>query len=410
MHRLLLLLATSSYRAEAFLSAAARLGVEVAVGSEERQALAAFTTGASLTLDFADVEGSTRAIVDFARSYPLDAVIAAEDDGAVLAAAAAAALGLQHNPPQAVRAARHKHTMRQALSRAGIPGPDFWLLPVDMDPEDAAQRISFPCVLKPVFLSASRGVIRADDPAAFTAAFRRVAALLAQPDVTRRGGDLAGKILVESYLPGLELALEGLLARGELRVLALFDKPDPLEGPFFEETFYITPSRLPAKVQATLADSTARSAAALGLRDGPVHAELRYNAAGVWPLELAPRSIGGLCSRVLRSSTGASLEELLLAHALGRPTHTWQREERAAGVLMIPIPRAGTLRAMRGLEAARAVPGVENVVPAINPGQRVVPLPEGNRYLGFVFARADTPAEVEAALRQAHRRLEVIIE
>jgi biotin carboxylase len=251
-------------------------------------------------------------------------------------------------------------------------------------------------------------VIRADDPSQFIAAFRRIETILRTPDVAAMG-DEARQILIEEFVPGIEVALEGLLIKGELQVLALFDKPDPLDGPFFEETIYVTPSRLPATVQGAIADCTSRAAQALGLREGPVHAELRVNENGPWIVEVAARSIGGLCSRTLRFGTGMSLEELIIRHALGMEIMSLQRERKPAGVMMIPIPRAGILQEVRGREEAEAVPGIEGIRITIPMGQEVVPLPEGTKYLGFIFARGETPERVEAALREAHRRLTFII-
>jgi biotin carboxylase len=264
-------------------------------------------------------------------------------------------------------------------------------------------------VVKPLFLSASRGVIRANDPVEFVAAFHRLAAILRRPEVAAQGGPLARQILVETYIPGVEVAVEGLLSRGRLRVLAIFDKPDPLEGPFFEETIYVTPSRLSASVQQSIVACTAQAVATLGLEHGPIHAELRVNDQGPWILEVAPRSIGGLCSRALRFGEGMSLEELILRHAMGLEVDSIIRERQAAGVMMIPIPQAGVLREVRGQDEARAVPGIEEIRLTIPLGQEVVPLPEGWRYLGFIFARDDTPEQVEAALRDAHRRMTFII-
>jgi biotin carboxylase len=286
-----------------------------------------------------------------------------------------------------------------------VPTPAYTRFTVTDDPAAAAGRVAYPCVLKPTVLAASRGVIRADTPAEFVAAFGRIRAILATPEVAALG-EGAAEILVEGFVPGPEVALEGLLQSGALRVLALFDKPDPLDGPFFEETIYVTPSRLPAAVQAAIAETSARAAAALGLREGPIHAELRVNEAGVWLIELAARSIGGLCSRTLRFGTGMSLEEIILRHALGLDIATLERERPAAGVMMIPIPRPGVLGEVRGQEAAEAVPGIEAVAITAHRGQELVPLPEGSRYLGFIFARGDRPEQVEAALREAHRRLE----
>jgi len=399
---LMLVMSTRTYRAGAFVDAAGRVGVPVTVVSERAQALSPMNPAGHLTVDLAD-PASVAAITAFAGGRPVGAIEPADDDGALLAARAAAALGLPHHPPGAVAAALDKRASREAFRAAGLPTPSFRVVPLDADPAALATAIPFPCVVKPLALSASRGVIRADDPAELVAAFARAGAI-----VRESGGPPA--LLVESYVPGIEVALEGLMHHGALWPLALFDKPDPLEGPFFEETIYMTPSRLDPALQREILATTARAAAALGLSHGPIHAELRIDGARVWPLEIAPRSIGGLCSRALRFESGRTLEDVLLLHALGRLDGPPGRERAAAGVMMIPIPRSGVLREVRGADAARAVVGIEDVTITITPGERLVPLPEGARYLGFIFARAESPAEVEAALRAAHRMLEYDIE
>jgi biotin carboxylase len=409
MQRLLLLMTTHTYRANAFLEAARRLEVPVVVGSERPQALAAVNPAGHLTLDFQAPDEALHAIVEFAEQHPIAGAVAADDDGVILAAAAAAALDLPHNPVEAVVAARNKYRMRQILHEAGLPCPRFWRFSIDDAPAEMARQLEYPCVVKPLSLSASRGVIRADDAAQFVAAFRRLVAILQRPGVAISARRSTREILVERFIPGPEVALEGLLTAGKLRVLALFDKPDPLDGPFFEETLYVTPSRFPTAVQDAIAACTAEVAAALGLRHGPVHAELRVNGQGPWMLEIAPRSIGGLCSRTLRFGDGLSLEALILRHALGFDVEALEREKPAAGVMMIPIPRAGILRQVAGQEDAKQVAGIEDIRITIPIGQEVVPLPEGSRYLGFIFARAETSAGVESALREAHRRLTFVI-
>jgi Biotin carboxylase len=263
--------------------------------------------------------------------------------------------------------------------------------------------------LKPTFLAASRGVIRANNSEELAAAWERINRLLDDPEVAAKGGGAAREILVEDFISGSEVALEGLLRQGELKVLALFDKPDPLEGPYFEETIYVTPSRLGGQMQERIAQVASHGALALGLRDGPVHAELRVNESGPWLIEMAARSIGGLCSRTLRFGTGMSLEELILRHALRKEMPEPERERRAAGVMMIPIPRAGVLEEVRGLPEARAVPDIEDVTISAHIGQTLVPLPEGSRYPGFIFSRAATPERAEAALREAHALLEFVV-
>jgi biotin carboxylase len=410
MSRILLLLPTKTYRAKDFLEAARRLNVDVVVASEEASTLEGLNPAGLLTLNFLQPDEAARRAVEFAGQYPIDAVVGVDDDGTEVAAAIAAALRLPHNSVESAHAARDKHRMHELLDRAGVPAPRFALVSLADDPARLTRQVEYPCVLKPTFLAASRGVIRANNDAEFIAAFQRIEAILRDPEVAAKGGPATRRLLVESYVPGVEVALEGLLLRGELRVLALFDKPDPLEGPYFEETIYVTPSRLPSGAQLEIANCTARAAHALGLREGPLHAELRLNDEGPWVIEIAARSIGGLCSRTLRFGTGLSLEDLILRHALGLELESLERERRAAGVMMIPIPRAGVLKEVRGLDAANAVPDIEDITISAHIGQQLVSLPEGSRYLGFIFSRAATPEQVETALREAHRRLEFIIE
>ena len=331
-------------------------------------------------------------------------MVGVDDLTAVAAAAIAERLGLRASARAAVAAARDKFQMRQCLAAAGVPVPRYRRIALKDDPFVAARGVAFPCVLKPLALSASRGVIRANNVDQFIAAFRRITALLARDDV-EVSGDGAQFLLAEEYIPGIEVALEGLVMGGTLHTLALFDKPDPLEGPFFEETLYVTPSQLPAATQAAIERAAATACAALGLAEGPVHAELRVNDDGPWVLEVAARSIGGLCSRTLRFGTGMTLEEIILRHALGWPIASLARERRPAGVMMIPIPRAGQLTAIDGISDAQNVAGVEEVTITAHVGQELVPLPEGWQYLGFIFARADSPAVVETSLRDAHARL-----
>jgi biotin carboxylase len=407
--RLLLLLPTRTYRTEDFVDAAHTLGVDLVCASEKPSTLEALAPDALLTLDFSDPADAAHRVVEWTRQRPLAAVVGVDDVTAAAAAAIAERLGLRASAPAAVAAARDKYQMRQCLAAAGVPVPRFRRIALSENPVLAARGVEFPCVLKPLSLSASRGVIRANTTEQFVVAFKRIAALLARADVTV-SGDVARYLLAEEYVPGLEVALEGLLIEGRLHVLALFDKPDPLEGPFFEETIYVTPSRLPESVQAAIRATTSAACAALGLAEGPVHAELRVNDDGPWVLEVAARSIGGLCSRTLRFGTGMTLEEIILRHALGWSIATLEREHPAAGVMMIPIPRAGILRKVDGLDDAKAAQHVEDVVISAHVGQELTPLPEGWQYLGFVFARADTPAEVEDALRIAHARLRFAID
>ncbi|HSM57432.1 MAG TPA: ATP-grasp domain-containing protein [Candidatus Sulfomarinibacteraceae bacterium] len=396
----MLLMKSSTYRAADFMEAAGQLDIEVIRVVDTPEPLA--QTGPDLlAIPFADSDAAVRAIVQFTEERPVVAILSVDDSGAMLAARASQALSLPHNDPQAAEAARDKHRMRTLMAQRGVPVPGFQRFTTADDPQEVAQQVSYPCVVKPLRLSGSRGVIRADDEAQLIHAVQRLAKILQETEA----GDGPKPFLVEDYLPGDEAALEGLLDDGDLHVLALFDKPDPLEGPFFEETIYVTPSRLPPRVQAEIAEHTAHAARALGLQRGPVHAELRINERGPWLLEIAGRSIGGLCSRVLRFGVDTSLESLILRQAVGMSVAHAHREATPRGVMMIPIPRGGLLRGYDGVEDARAVAGVTGVEITAPLNHTLSPLPEGDSYLGFIFARGATPAAVEAALREAHAKV-----
>ena len=402
--KLVLLLTTpQSYRATAFLAAAKKLGIAIVQGVDLPEALAE-QWGVQLRLDFSQPDTAVSHIVAFAQERPLAAVIPVDDAGAVLAAKASQALGLPHNKVAAAEAARDKYKMRQMLAAAGVSSPRFAQFPLNESMTAVlayvAAEIGFPCVVKPLHLNGSRGVMRANDAVELVAVIGRLRTML--PD--------AGTFLVESYLPGVEVALEAVLENGRLHPLAIFDKPDPLEGPFFEETIYVTPSRLPENVQQQVVETAAAGAAALGLQLGSVHAELRVNEAGAWIVEVNGRSIGGLCSQTLRFDMGMSLEELILRQATGLPVSHLQREQQASGVMMIPIPHGGILRGFTGEDAARAVPGVDEVTITAPLNNRLVPLPEGESYLGFIFATGEQPDEVESALREAHHCLKFQID
>ncbi|HEX6262910.1 MAG TPA: ATP-grasp domain-containing protein [Actinomycetota bacterium] len=405
MARILLLLPATAYRADDFLEAAEALGVEVVVASDRRSALAAQMEDRALTVPMSDPDAAAKRIERFGREHQIDAVVPVDDRGVVVAAVAAQRLDLPHNPQGAATAATDKVRMRRALAAAGVPQPAFRVLGPEDAAGDLADELGYPVVLKPVSLSMSRGVLRADSPREARAAAGRIREILA-----RAREDPLGPLLVERYVPGPEMALEGLLLRGDVETLALFDKPEPMEGPTFEETIYVTPSREPFEMQDAVRTLVAGAAKAMGLREGPIHAEVRLGPSGPVVLEVAARSIGGLCSRSLRFGAGISLEEVILRHALGLPTDDLHRESAASGVLMLPVPSSGTLVEVRGQDQARGVPGIEGVTITIPPGGELVPLPEGDRYLGFVFARAETPDEVESALREARERLEPIVE
>jgi biotin carboxylase len=394
-------LPTTTYRTTAFVEAARRISVDLTVASEQSSTLEAANPAALVTLDFANPQHGAAEAYAFARNHPIAAVVGVDDDTAILAALIAERLTVRGNPVHAAEAARDKHVQRQRLRQAGVPIPRFLHNPLAADAAVLAKAIAYPCVLKPLKLSASKGVIRANNAKEFVAAHQRLQAIVCEPSES---------FLIEEFIPGYEVALEGLVINRRLHILALFDKPDPLDGPFFEETIYVTPSQVPASVQKAIGECAERAVKALGLTEGPIHAELRYNERGPWLIELAARPIGGRCSAVLRfGDPGVSLEEVILRQALGMPIPSLQRESLAAGVMMIPIPGAGTLQEVRGVEGARKVPLIEDVQITAHSGERLVPFPEGSRYPGFIFARGETPAAVEAALRNAHRHLEFVL-
>jgi biotin carboxylase len=401
--RVLLLVPARSYRAADFILAAERMRLDLVVASDGALPLAGRPV---IPVSPADPGASARRILAQAGPLkPVDAVVAADTPMLVLAATVAAAMGLPHNPVDAVRAATDKAAQRQCWAAADVPQPSFRLVAAGDCVRPAAEAIGFPCVVKAVSLSASQGVLRADDPAAAVEAARWIRKVL---DEAERPA--SEPLLIEEYLRGPELSIDGVLAAGDLTVTAIFDKPATPDGPTFEETLLVSPSRLPAGTLAAAVRTAADAARSLGLSTGPIHAELRVAGRSPAMLELAPRSIGGLCSRALRFGGGASLEEIVLANALGRPTPAATGSPRPCGVFMLPVPRAGILRAVEGRAAALAVPGITGLTITIPPGQRVRPLPDGDRYLGFVFAEGGTGPEVEHALTAASQRLRVLIE
>ena len=407
--RVLLLVPARTYRAADFLLAAARMGLDLVIGSDGALPLGGRPV---IPVSSGDPDGSASRIL--ARSGPAAAVVAADTPMLVLAAAVAARMGLPHNPVDAVLNATDKTRQRQRWAAAGVAQPKFEIVPAAA-PEgairQAAEAVGFPCVVKAVSLSASQGILRADDQAAAVTAARRIRQVLA---AARRPA--TEPLLVEEYLPGPELSIDGLLAGGDLTVTAVFDKPHTPDGPTFEETLLVTPSRLPGPVLRAAIRTTGHAARALGLTSGPVHAELRIGDRGGQArpamLELAARSIGGLCSRALRFPGGQTLEELVLANALGQPAPTLGDDDpaRPSGVFMLPVPRPGVLRAVYGCASAAAVPGITGLTITIPVGQRVLPLPDGDRYLGFILAEAGTRHDVENALTAACGQLRVVIE
>lgn len=392
----MLFAATTGYQTRVFAEAARRLNLEFRLATDRCRRMEDPWGDRALPVRFGDTADSLKLL----RVHRFDAVIAVGDAPTVLAAEAAEQKGIYYNPPAAMRACRNKFLARQLWRAAGLPTPSFFTVKMEDGPGRAGARAPYPCVLKPLGLSGSRGVIRADDPHEFAAAFERIRRILDAPEIRRERQEHNRIIQVESYIEGREFAVEGLITRGEVRLLALFDKPDPLDGPFFEETIYLTPSRQDEATRSAILDTVKRAARALGLCHGPLHAEARVNARGVWMLEAAARPIGGLCARALTFNGGMPLEELILRHAIGEDVSGAALDGPASGVMMIPIPRNGIYQDVRGVECARC-----EVIITAKPGQELKRLPEGSSYLGFLFARGETPEAVERALRAAHAEL-----
>jgi biotin carboxylase len=411
MKRVLLVAAKTGYQVREFAGAAQKLGVELVLATDRCDVLDNPWGDDAAPVQFAS---PAKGIEALAARGPFDGILAVGDEPADVAAQAAERLGLRYHSADSTLAAKNKYLARRRFREANLLVPPFEAVPLASDPAVAAREIGksvrYPCVLKPVGLSGSRGVIRANGPGEFIRAFDRIARIVGGKRGALSASDAV--ILVEHFIPGLELALEGVVTAGRLTTLALFDKPDPLDGPFFEETIYVTPSRQPIAMRKAIRAAAQRAVEALGLSDGPVHAEMRVNPSGVWMLETAARPIGGLCSRVLRFTLHRKrlgLEELLLRHALGEDVSAARLARGAHAVMMIPIPKAGVFQGAEGVEKARSIRGIEDVVITAKPGQMLEPLPEGASYLGFIFARASSPGFAEAALRRAHGRLNFLL-
>src|SRR5438552_67504 len=397
--RLLLFTAKLGYQTHSFEDAARKLGVQLVYVTDRCHQLEDPWGDQAIPVHFESPEAAAYAVMESLRGQDVAGILALGDRPAAAAAYAARGLGVRYNHPVAVEACRSKLRMREVFHDAGLHVPWFRNLPIDPTPEPVLLGISYPCVLKPLSLSASQGVVCANNREEFLAAATRVRHLLRSPEILATREPNLDQMLVEGYIPGKEVAVEGLLTDGVLRVLAIFDKPDPLEGPYFEETIYVTPSRFPESVQHTIEKCARDSVRALGLSHGPVHAEFRINDDGVWPLEVAPRPIGGLCARALRflrdqANEPIGLEELLLRHALELPGWDSPREQNASGVMMIPVPKSGILEGVSGEDAVRATPGITDLSITARSHDPIAAWPEGASYLGFLFAQGDTPERV----------------
>jgi len=416
--RVLLLATTTGYQTRMFGEAAERVGVELVFATDRCDVLEDPWRDRAIPVRFHDEEASVDTILEHAAHQPISGVLVVGDRPTVVAAMTARELRIPGHLPPAAAVSRNKLFTRERLRDCDLLRPWFFPTSVKADPRDLAGLIEYPCVIKPLTLSASRGVMRADDRVAFVEKFERLRTLLKSAEVRAERLPDEGAydtILVEGFIEGWEFALEGIMHHGALNALALFDKPDPLDGPFFEETIYVTPSTAPDAMQWDILDAVSRATAAIGLTHGPIHAECRVNNRGVYILEVAARPIGGLCARSLRFQKKGegplvSLEEVLLRHTLGESPSDWRREAAASGVMMIPIPHRGIFRSVGGVDEASAVPGIDDVQITAKTDQVLVPLPEGASYLGFIFAHARTPDAVERALRDAHAQLQFAID
>jgi formate-dependent phosphoribosylglycinamide formyltransferase (GAR transformylase) len=411
MPRLLIFTAKLGYQTRSFDEVARKLGVDLVFVTDRCHQLHDPWGDRAIPVHFETPDAAAHSVLEAMRGQDVDGILALGDRPAVAAAYVARGLGILYNHPAAVEACRSKLRMREVFREAGLRVPWFRTVALNPTPEPALLGISYPCVAKPLSLSASQGVVRANSREEFIAAATRIRRLLESPEIRATREPNLDQILVEGYIPGREVAVEGLLTDGELRILAIFDKPDPLEGPYFEETIYVTPSRLSDSQQREIERCAVDAVRALGLSQGPVHAEFRVNDEGVWPLEAAPRPIGGLCARALRFAPDArsqtiGLEELLLRHALGLPDSDWPREQSASGVMMIPVPKSGVLERIEGEDAARSVPGITALEITARLHDYVAAWPEGSSYLGFLFAAGNSAEEVEEAIRSGHAKLD----
>lgn len=410
MPRLLLFAAKLGYQTRSFDDAARKLGVVLVFVTDRCHQLDDPWGDRAVPAHFETPEAAANDVVQAIRGQTVDGILALGDRPAVAAAFVARGIGLLYNHPAAVEACRNKLRMREVFRDAGLRVPWFRAIPSSPQPEPSLLGIAYPCVLKPLSLSASQGVVRANSQEEFLAAAARIRNLFESAEVQATREEHLGEILVEGYITGREVAVEGLLTEGRLRVLAIFDKPDPLEGPYFEETIYVTPSRFSPSQQGEIENCAEDAVRALGLSHGPIHAEFRINDEGVWPLEVAPRPIGGLCARSLRfaldsSTESISLEELLIRHALQLPFNDWPREKSASGVMMIPVPKSGILEKVEGEDEALSVRGIASLEITARRHDYVAAWPEGSSYLGFLFAKGNSPEEVESAIRAAHAKL-----
>ena len=342
---------------------------------------------------------------------PIRGIVPASDPTAVIAALAAERLGLPHNPPAAARRAANKLAMRDGAPRRGRAGPArSGSFPVDGDPSAAGRaEVGVPVRPEAAHLLGEprrhprrRSGRRSSPPGGAS----RSSSTTPPPSGARARRTAPGRSWSRPSSPARRSRVEGLLRGGRLEVLAVFDKPDPLDGPFFEETIYVTPVAPPARRSSPRVEAVDRRGrrARSGSSRGRSTPSCASRPDGPVVLEIAARSIGGLCSRTLRFGAGLSLEEVLVAHAMGLPLDA--APPRGARLRRDDAPHPAPRRAARRPRRRGArgpSPGVEDVVITVPEGREVVPLPEGDSYLGFLFAHGETPAAVEARAARGAR-------
>lgn len=403
MSRALILLPTTSYRAPELLFAAEKIGISVTIGAEETNVLTGVNPGGYLAVSFSDSGAALSAVREFHSMNPFDAVVGVDDATALVAAQLAEALHLPGNSPSAVATTLNKRKLRDALAGRLPLAPKHSAYAYIEDPEKIAPRLAYPVVLKPTTLSGSQGVVRADSPGEFIAMWRRVWQII-------RSTGACPELLVEEYVSGGEVAVEGLVDNGKLHILTVFDKPDPLEGPYFEESIYVRPTNLTPEVVRRIDECLSSALSMINFRHGPVHAEFRISSSGPVLIEIGPRPIGGRCSRSMHFANGATLEEVVLRHALGQDSLPNEEAIGSSGVMMIPKTESGILLEFSGVREAEKIAGIEEIIITASKGMRMEPLPEGAGYLGFIFARASSRESVVAALRSANEKIEWVVE
>tara|TARA_B100000686_G_scaffold128253_1_gene135463 strand:- start:1091 stop:2335 length:1245 start_codon:yes stop_codon:yes gene_type:complete len=409
-YAVILIIPSASYRTGPFMNAVKKLDLKVLVISDKSQVFSGKYPDNLIIINFNHWQDRSDEISKWAKNNGLKAVIGVDEESIVLAANISNFLNVEHNPVESVLLTKDKYLMRNELLKLGIKSPWFKRFSIYESTKKIINEISFPCVIKPTFLSASRGVMRVNTMNELSDSIKIMYELLSLDELRKRGGEQSDWILFEEYIPGNEVAVEGLVTNGKLTVLAVFDKPEPLEGPTFEETIIVTPSVLTKEIQYSLLETIQNVVKALGILKGPIHAEARINKNGNYILECASRSIGGLCSKVLEFQGGMSLEELILRSYLGRNIEKSKLTDKARGVMMMPTEKMGILKEMRGVQDALNVKGITDLKLTVKPGEKLEPLPKGDRYLGFIFAEGNDQKLVIKALKNAWSKITVVQE